>query len=73
VSGAEDTNIELLTGQYQLNTSGGEALMPHIQKFSLSKHKIDHLRLEILTNHGNAGYTCVYKVKLFGKAAGSIR
>ncbi len=59
--------IELATGQYLLNT--GDSFMAHVQKFNLSKHKVDHLRLEILSNHGNKGYTCIYKVKLFGAVA----
>jgi hypothetical protein len=69
VNGAGSKGTELITGQYLLNKSISDTFMPHVQKFILSKHKIDHLRLEILTNHGNVGYTCVYKVKLFGKVA----
>ncbi len=61
--------IELASGQHLLNNSVSDTFMPHIQKFSLVKHRIDNLRLEILTNHGNTGYTCVYKVKLFGRVA----
>lgn len=69
LNGAENKGTELISGQYLLNNSISDTLMPHVQKFILSKHKIDHLRLEILTNHGNVGYTCIYKVKLFGKVA----
>eukprot|EP00299_Pterocystis_sp_00344_P016696 c8375_g1_i3.p1 GENE.c8375_g1_i3~~c8375_g1_i3.p1 ORF type:complete len:156 (-),score=41.66 c8375_g1_i3:8-475(-) len=41
---------------------------PHVQLFPLPEAKpISVLQLETLTNHGNADFTCLYRLRVYGK------
>ena len=38
-----------------------------VQTFALGGGRaVDHLRIEVLSNYGNAAYTCLYRVRVHG-------
>lgn len=55
------TNItQLLTAQYDMNNSP-------VQTFRVkAPHACDHIRLQVMSNHGNTRYTCLYRVRVHG-------
>jgi len=61
---------ELVSGTYGIDDSKSDSITPHVHRFPIaSARPIDHVRLEIESNHGNAEYTCLYHFRLHGEAA----
>mmetsp|Transcript_23095 Transcript_23095/g.55552 ORF Transcript_23095/g.55552 Transcript_23095/m.55552 type:complete len:611 (+) Transcript_23095:46-1878(+) len=61
---------ELVSGSYGIDDSKSDSITPHIHRFPIaSARPIDHVRLEIESNHGNTQYTCLYHFRLHGTAA----
>mmetsp|Transcript_15119 Transcript_15119/g.37864 ORF Transcript_15119/g.37864 Transcript_15119/m.37864 type:complete len:635 (+) Transcript_15119:29-1933(+) len=61
---------ELASGSYGIDDSKSDSVTPHIHRFPVaSARPVNHVRLEIESNHGNAEYTCLYHFRLHGADA----
>ena len=67
----EAEHFVLADGEYQLTAGEDGRPRPHIQRFDVSaiQSVINRVRFEVLSNHGNQGYTCIYHVRLIAQAA----
>mmetsp|Transcript_18602 Transcript_18602/g.37811 ORF Transcript_18602/g.37811 Transcript_18602/m.37811 type:complete len:249 (+) Transcript_18602:3-749(+) len=64
----------LVEGEYQISglAVGSDELMRQIQYFPVKQQDqeaVNRVRLEILSNHGKAEYTCLYHMRMYGAPA----
>jgi hypothetical protein len=54
-------------GQFEYDPLRGPALQTFVMRGEGDAQvQVDHLRVHVLTNHGNPNYTCVYRIRVHG-------